>query len=102
MDIKEMIKGNKRKCEMHGEIELPLEIFAAYLGYINTMIALTDASNPYKNLSADFSGKYTEEELEEYFYQTLAYVAALHLEKFKTPNERRIAAGFNKIEGEKK
>lgn len=83
-----------------GEINMPLTVFNTYLGYISMIIKVADDKASYKELINTMVGDYPEDELEKWFWQTVIYVAALHLDKFKTPNERRVAAGFKPVENE--
>lgn len=68
------------------EIEMPLVIFNAYLGYINMMIDKTNYEHPYKELVEILPINCTDEEKEKWFYQTLAYVASLKLGGLKNEN----------------
>lgn len=67
----------------NGEIEMPLAVFNAYLGYITCMIESSDARSPFKGLIEMLPGEYSDEEKEKWFYQTLAWVAAMKLKRFK-------------------
>ena len=68
--------------DKNGEIEMPVTVFNTYLGYISEMIEATNSKNSYKELADLLPIECTDEEKEKWFYQTLAYVAALNLTKF--------------------
>lgn len=67
----------------NNDIEMPFIVFNVYLGYITEMIETTNSKNSFKELIDLLPDEYSENEKEKWFYETLAYVAALHLQKFK-------------------
>lgn len=73
----------RKMWDIDYEIEMPLSIYNVYLGYINQMVAVTDDRNSYKELARMLPGEYTDEELEKWFYQTMAHVAAMKLKRYE-------------------
>ena len=82
---------------IRGEINMPVTVFNAYIGYIEMTMRVTNDKAGYKELISSMIGEYPEEDLEKWYWQAVIYVAALHLDKFKSPNERRDAAGMKPV-----
>ena len=96
-----MIMSNKDDAFFtKGEISMPLTVFNTYLGYISMTFKVADDKASYKELINTMVGDYPEEELEKWFWQAVIYVATLHLDYLKAPNERRVAAGFEAVKSE--
>ena len=82
---------------IRGEINMPMEVFNTYIGYIEMTMIIAVNKASYLELISTMVGAYTIDDLEKWYWQAVIYVAALHLDKFKSPNERRVAAGFEAV-----